>query len=158
MEMRPTSSVRRNWPSPRFGIAEEVLVGHPDVVEVELAGVEAAPADAAHLRSHGEAGRVLLHDEAGEAGLTAVDGLGARQQRDAERHVGPGVGDEGLATVDQPAAVAPFGPGADAAGVGTGVGLGEPEGAERPSLGQRPQPALALVVVPEEVAAAASRW
>ena len=64
MEMRPTSRVRRNWLEPEVGIAEEVLVGHPHVVEVELAGVEAPPSDAAHLRSHGEAGRVLLDDEA----------------------------------------------------------------------------------------------
>ena len=39
----------------------------------------------------------------------------------------------------------------DAARVGTGVGLGEAERAERASLGERPEPALALVVVAEEV-------
>ena len=82
--------------------------------------------------------------------VTAVHGFRARQQGHAERHVGPGVGDEGLAAVDQPAAVASFGPGPDAAGVGPGVGLGEPERTQRPSLGQRAQPALALVVAPEE--------
>ena len=48
---------------PHRRIADEVLVGHPDVVEEQLAGVEAPPADAPHLRAHGEAGRVLLHDE-----------------------------------------------------------------------------------------------
>ena len=42
-------------------------------------------------------------------------------------------------------------PGLDAPGVGAGVGLGEPEGTERPALGQRPQPALALLVVAEQV-------
>ena len=77
-------------------------------------------------------------------------GLRAGQQGDAERHVGPCVGDERLAAVDQPAAVAPFGPGADPPCVGTGVGLGEPERAQRPPLGQGPQPALPLLVVPEE--------
>ena len=56
-----------------------------------------------------------------------------------------------FATVDQPAAVLPLGPGADATGVGSGIGLGEPEGAEHPSLGQRPQPALPLGVVAEQV-------
>ena len=34
-----------------------MIVGDPDVVEEQLAGVEAPPADAAHLRAHGEAGR-----------------------------------------------------------------------------------------------------
>ena len=48
----------------QVGIADEVVVGHPHVVEVQLAGVEAPPADAPHLRAHGEAGRVLLDDEA----------------------------------------------------------------------------------------------
>ena len=91
-------------------------------------------------------------------GLPSSSPVDAGQQRHAEGHVGAGVGDEGLAAVDQPAAVLRLGPGADAAGVGTGVGLGEPERAEHAALGQRPQPALALLVVAEQVAAAASRW
>ena len=74
----------------------------------------------------------------------------AGQQRHAEGHVGAGVGDERLLAVDHPAAVAPLGPGADAAGVGTGVGLGQAEGPERPALGQRSQPALPLLVVAEQ--------
>ena len=51
----------------------------------------------------------------------------------------------------EPAAVTPFGPRADPAGVGAGIGLGEPERAEDPALGQRPQPALALRVGAEQV-------
>ena len=51
---------------PHRRIADEVIVGDPHVVEVQLARVEAAPADAAHLRAHREAGGVLLHDEARE--------------------------------------------------------------------------------------------
>ncbi len=43
-----------------------------------------------------------------------------------------------------------FGPGADAAGVGAGVGLGQAEGTEGAPLGQGPQPPLALLVVAEE--------
>ena len=126
-------------------VADEVLVGDPHVVEVQLAGVEALPPDAPHLRAHREPGRVLLDDEAWRSFVP-----GAGEQGDAEGHVGAGVGDERLAAVDQPAAVAPLGPGADAPGVGAGVGLGEAEGAERPALGQRPQPALALLVVAEQ--------
>ena len=75
----------------------------------------------------------------------------AGQQGHPERHVGPGVGDEGLPAVDQPAAVVALGAGADATGVGAGVGLGEPECAEDATLGQRSQPALALCVVAEQV-------
>ena len=45
-------------------------------------------------------------------GALAVGRLGAGQQRDAERHVGAGVGDERLAAVDQPAAVVALGAGA----------------------------------------------
>ena len=44
-------------------------------------------------------------------GAAAVGRLGAGQQRHAERHVGARVGDERLATVDQPAAVARAPPG-----------------------------------------------
>ena len=97
---------------PEVRITQKVVVGHPHVVEVELAGIEAAPADAAHFGAHGEARCVLLDDQAGKA-LTAFDGVGARQECDAERHVRPSVRDEGLAAVDQPPAVAPLGPGAD---------------------------------------------
>ena len=96
---------------PQVRDRREVLVGNPDVVEVQLAGVEAAPPDAAHLRSHGEAGGVLLDDEAGEPRASVLGRLGAGQQGHPERHVRPGVGDEGLAPVDQPAAVARVRPG-----------------------------------------------
>ena len=84
-------------------------------------------------------------------GASLLGRLGAREQRHAERHVGAGVGDERLATVDQPAAVAPLRPRADAARVGTGVGLGQTERTEGASLGQRSQPPLALRVVAEQV-------
>jgi hypothetical protein len=49
IEMRPTSSVRRNCPRPPPELAEHVVVGDEDVVEEQLARVEGAPADAAHL-------------------------------------------------------------------------------------------------------------
>ena len=51
--------------------------------------------------------------------------------------------------ISQPPSLA-LGPRADAAGVGAGVGLGQPERTERPPLGQRAQPPLALRVVAEE--------
>ena len=136
---------------PHRRIADEVIVGDPDVVEEQLAGVETAPADAAHLRAHGEAGGVLLHDEARERRRLPLARLGAGQQRHPERHVGAGVGDERLPTVDQPATVAPHRPRADAARVRTRIGLGQAERAEDASLGQRSQPTLSLRVVAEEV-------
>ena len=136
---------------PHRRIADEVIVGDPDVVEEQLAGVETPPADAAHLRAHGEAGGVLLHDEARERRPLPLARLGAGQQRHPERHVGAGVGDERLPTVDQPATVAPYRPGADAARVRARIGLGQTERAEDASLGQRSQPTLSLRVVAEEV-------
>ena len=136
---------------PHRRVAEEMVVRDPDVVEEELPGVEAAPTDAAHLRAHGESGRVLLDDEARKGGRFAADRFGSGQQRDAERHVGAGVRDERLAPVDQPAAVASHGSRPDAARVGSGVGLGQAERAERASLRERPQPALSLRVRAEEV-------
>ncbi len=148
--MRPTSSVCRNWPRPRLGSPTRCSSGHPHVVEEQLARVEALPTDAAHLRPHGEAGGVLLDDERGVGGLGIVVARDAGQQRHAEGHVGPGVGDEGLLAVDQPPAVLGLGPGADAAGVGAGVGLGESEGPEGAALSQRSQPPLALLVVAEQ--------
>ncbi len=124
---------------------------HPHVVEVELARVEAAPADATHLGTRGEPGRVLLHDEAGvRRGITAPR-IGPCQQGDAEGHVGAGVGDEGLAAVDEPPAVARDRPGRDAPRVGAGLGLGQAEGAEGSPLGQGSEPPLTLLVGAEEV-------
>ena len=90
-------------------------------------------------------------------GAVSLARFGAGEQRHAERHVGARVRDERLRPVDQPAAVAPLRLRADAARVGAGVGLGQTERAQDAPFGQRPQPALALRVVAEQVAAAASR-
>ena len=46
MEMRPTSSVLQELAEPQVRIADQVLIGDPDVVEVQLTGVEAPPPDA----------------------------------------------------------------------------------------------------------------
>ena len=83
--------------------------------------------------------------------LLLVVRLGARQQRHPERHVGARVGDERLPAVDQPAAVVPDRPRADPPRVGTGIGLGQTERAERAPFGQRSQPTLSLDVVAEQV-------
>ncbi len=135
---------------PHRRIADEVIFGNEYVVEEQFARVEPAPPDAAQLRAHREAVRVLLDHEARERRLPAGRGR-PRQQRHTERHVGTGVGDERFSTVDQPAAVGAHGPGSDAARVGAGVGLGQTERAERAPLGERPQPALALRVGTEQI-------
>ena len=65
------------------------------------------------------------------------------------RDLGPGVGDELLRAVDHPLAVLEPGAGPDVAGVGAGLGLGEPEGAElapRAEVGQQ----LALLLLGAE--------
>ena len=54
--------------------------------------------------------------------------------------------DPHLAAGDPPAAVDLLGPGAQVGGVGAGVGLGEPEAAERLARGQPRQPALLLLL------------
>jgi hypothetical protein len=72
-----------------------------------------------------EAGGVLVDQEAGDAAPRALARVGDREQ---DHVVGLGaVGDEVLAAVDDPAAVQPLGPGADAGRVGAGVRLGERE-------------------------------
>ena len=87
IEMRPTSSVR-NWPESHVGIADEMIVGDPDVVEVPRASVKAAPADAAHLRAHGEPGRGRSRDEAGIGRRLVRVRRHPRQERHTEGHVG----------------------------------------------------------------------
>ncbi len=82
--------------------------------------------------------------------VALVGRLEAREQRHAEGHVRPCVGDEGLPAVQQPPTVPPFGAGADPVCVGACVRLGEPERAERASLGERSQPPLALPVAAEQ--------
>ena len=144
--MRPTSSVPRNWPRPSSGSPtrwssathtsskNSSRVSRPFQPMPRIFGPIVKPGVSFSTTK--------LAYFARPAARRA--GLGAGQQRDAERHVGAGVGDERLAAVDQPAAVLALGPGRDAAGVGAGVGLGEPERAEDATLGERPQPALAL--------------
>ena len=151
MEMRPTSSVRRNWLSPRFGSPMSCSSGTQTSSKYSSRVSSPRQPMPRIFGPMVKPGVSFSTTKLANLGARALGGLGAGQQRHPERHVGPGVGDERLATVDEPAAVAPLGPGADAAGVGAGVRLGEPEGAEHPSLGQRAQPALALGVVAEQV-------
>jgi len=63
MLMRPSSSAPTAWWNPRPSTtAEEVVPGHHDVVEQDLAGVDALVAELAELARHRVA-EVLGHDE-----------------------------------------------------------------------------------------------
>jgi hypothetical protein len=124
-----------------------VLFGDEHVVEEQLAGVEGAPADAAQLLAPLVPGRVALDDEAAEPGPAVGVLARAGEHGHAEAHVGAGVGDERLLTVDEPAAVDLLGAGADGRRVRAGAGLGEAERAEGAAFGKWPEPPLLLRVV-----------
>ena len=149
IEMRPTSSVRRNWASPRSGSPTRCSSGTQTSSKYSSRVSRPRQPMPRIFGPMVKPGGVLLDHEGRELRCLRL-GRRAGQQRHAEGHVGAGVGDERLPAVDHPAAVAPLGPGADAAGVGTGVGLGQAEGAERPALRQRSEPALPLLVVAEQ--------
>ena len=44
-------------------LADQILRGHPHVVEGQLAGVRGAPADLGVLRPHGQPGRASWHHD-----------------------------------------------------------------------------------------------
>ena len=158
IEMRPTSSVLRNWLEPHRGIADEVVVGHPHVVEEQLARVEAAPADAAHLRAHREARACPSRRRSSRTSAAPPSPVSVRASSVTPNDMSvPALEMNVLRPLISQPPSRRSARGADAAGVGAGVGLGEPERAERASLGERSQPALALRVVAEQVAAAATR-
>ena len=99
---------------------------HPDVGEEELGrGLAAEPELALDLAGL-EAGHVGRDQERGDAARPVVAGAGEDQ-----RDVGPGaVGDEQLLAVDHPVVAVARRPRRQVAGVGAGVGLGEPEAAQ----------------------------
>jgi hypothetical protein len=93
-----------------------------------------------------------LDDQAGSARLDherrdAVVGAGGDRDDAGDRRAR--VGDERLRAVDHPLVVDQPGPGARRPRVAAGVGLGQPEGAERPTGDEIGQPARLLVVVAE---------
>ena len=151
IEMRPTSSVPRNWPSPISGSPTRCSSGtHTSSKYSSRVSRPRQPMP----RIFGpmvKPGVSFSTTKLANRRPVAIDRLGAGQQRHPERHVGARVGDERLATVDQPTAVVTFRAGADPACVGAGVGLGQTERAEHASFGQRSQPALSLFVVAEQV-------
>ena len=105
-------------------LAEQVVLGHPALDERQAVRVGGVPAHLAVRRLHLEAGRARRHDDGGDLTRT-----GERGDGDERRDRRAGVGDERLLAVDHPLSARRIqrGPRACAAGVGAGVGLGQPE-------------------------------
>ena len=112
--------------------------------KLELVGVRRAPADLGVSRLDGEAGRAGRHED-GRDLLAPVDLAGDRGHRDDRGDVGAGVGDEGLAAVDDPLVglLVEHGPGRRAAGVRAEPRLGQPERGQRLAGDQPGQPGAA---------------
>ena len=103
------------------------------VLEDKLGGGAAADTHLLLLLADAEARVGLLDDEGADAlGAEALVGHG-----DDDEHVGvAAVGDENLAAVEHPVVTVLDGDGLLAGGVGTGVGLGEAEGADPLAAGE----------------------
>ena len=134
--------------------ADEVLSGDAEVLEKELAGVEAAVAQLVQVAAHLEAGAaVFLNDEGGQA--TVLEGrvrVGAGQQAEGVARLG--VGDEHLGAVDHVLLAVLDGAGLQRADVAAAARLGEGQAAAHLPAGQARQelvPLLLGAVVGEHV-------
>ena len=127
---------------PPPALAEQVVLGHAALDEREPVRVGRVPAHLAVRRLHLEAGRARRDQDRRDLARP-----GERGHRHHRRDRRAGVGDERLAPVDHPLAARRVvgRPGARPAGVGAGVGLGQPERAERATGAQVGQPALLLL-------------
>ena len=140
------SRMCRNCLKPLAARAEQALLRHPAVREGQRARVRRVPAHLAVRLALLVAGRAVRDDQVGDLVV-------ARPRRDADDagDVGARVGDELLGAVDHPVAVVAARAGADVAGVGARLGLGQPEGAELAPRGQVRHPLLLLLLGPEQV-------
>ncbi len=117
-------------------LAHQVFGRHFAVFKHQFGGRRSAHAHLLQLARHGKPGELLFHDEGADPfGPFVRVGLGVNQQG-----VGDGtVGDEDLGAVENVFVALFDGPGAHAHGVGTGIGFGEPQGADLLSVDQRRQ-------------------
>src|SRR5262245_30275243 len=117
-------------------IAEQVLVGHEAILEVDRHRVGAAQTHLLLARTGAEALGCGVHDERRDA-----VGARARLGHGRERHVlrDAAVGDVDLVAVHLPSARHLLGARLGAGGVGARAGLGEAERADRLALGHRRQ-------------------
>ena len=116
--------------------AEDVLVGHLDILEGDLGGVRAAHAELVEMRADGEAGHLALDQEGGDAARPGLRvGLGIDHQ-----HGGVGrVGDPVFRSVQHEAVVALLGAQAHRDHIRARPGLGHGEAADmlaRDQLGE----------------------
>ena len=141
MAMRPSSRISRNWANPRPRSPSRWSCGHPALDEGQAVRVGGVPAHLAVRRLHLVAGRARRHDDGGDLART-----GERGDGDERRDRRAGVGDERLLAVDHPLSARRIerGPRARAAGIGAGVGLGQPECAEGAAGAEVGQPPLLL--------------
>ena len=135
-------------PSPRR--PSRLDSGSLAVLEGERPGVGGVPAHLAVGLADLVAGGAVGDDQVGDL-LAPVDLAGDGGDRDAAGDLGAGVGDELLGAVDRPLAVGELGAGADVAGVGAGLGLGQAEGGEALAAAQPRQPFVLLLVAAPEV-------
>ena len=127
-------------------LAEQVLLGHLDVVEEQLGGVLGLHADLVEVAAALEALHAALDDEQADA-LVAGVGVGAA---DHDHQVGhDAVADEGLRAVEHVVVALVDGRRADALQVAAGAGLGHRDRRDDLAADQAGQPALLLLVGPE---------
>ena len=107
-------------------LAQQVLLGHDAVLEDQVAGGRTADTHLLLLLTNGEAGEGALHDEGGDA---VVAGLGVGHGEDDHGAGHSAVGDEALGAVEHVVVTLQHSGGLLAGSVGTGVGLGQTEGA-----------------------------
>ena len=102
-------------------VTEPPLVGHEHVVVEHLGELE--PSVLGLDRARGDAGRVHVDEERGDAAVGAARLAGAGEQHAALRVLG--VAGPDLLTVDEPSAVDGLGPARERGEVAAGAGLGE---------------------------------
>src|SRR5204863_329335 len=130
--------------------AHQVRDRHAEVLEVDLAGLDALVAQLVDVAPDGEAGRVLLGGEQADA---LVRRIGARIGLHHQRIDGGGarVGDEHLGAVHHVVVALAARGGADALRIAAGVGLRQAE--RRPVLAARHGGQVALLLLPRAVRA-----
>ena len=122
-------------------LAEQVFLGHLDVVEDQLRGGRGADAHFVVMVAEGEALPAFFDDKGRDAARADI------RRGDREYHIGirlGGVGDKDLAAVEQVVVAFVDGGGLGAARIRTGVGLGQAERADLFALCQRDEVFLLL--------------
>ena len=123
--------------------AQQVLLGDDAVLKDQVAGGGAADAHLLLVLAGGEAGEALFHNEGGDA-VVALGLVGHGKDHEGVSHVA--VGDEALGAVEDVVVALQHRHGLLAGGIGTGVGLGQAEGADL-LAGEQVRQVLALLLL-----------